>query len=58
MASSARAQETVDRLREKTGESAAFLFKAIATPSLATPAPHLLFEPWQRAGFPPLRIDE
>ena len=53
-----RAQEIMARLQEKTGESAAFLFKAVGTIDLTTPAPQLLFEPWRRAGFPPLLMNE
>ena len=47
------------RVQEIAGQlqSAAFLFKAADDSALTTPAPHLLFEPWQRANFPPLRID-
>jgi len=56
--SESRLQEIVSRLEEKTGGSAAFLFKAVDASGLPTPMLQLLFEPWQRAGFSPLRIDE
>jgi hypothetical protein len=52
----ARMADIIRRLGGQTGDSAAFLFKSVNTSSLTTPAPQLLFEPWQRAGFPPLRI--
>jgi len=54
--SEVRVSEIVSGLRERAGGSMAFLFKAVGTPDLTAPAPQLLFEPWQRAGFPPLRI--
>jgi hypothetical protein len=56
--SGARVQEIMARLQDGPGERAVFLFKALPTPDLIAPAPQLLSEPWQRAGFPPLRIDE
>jgi hypothetical protein len=52
----ARMADIIRRLGGKTGDSAAFLFKSVDTSGLTTPAPQLLFEPWQRAGFPPLCI--
>ena len=54
--SAARVQEIMDRLQARPGESAAFLFKAVGAADLTTPAPQLLFEPWQRMGFPALCI--
>jgi len=56
--SAARVQAIVDRLQDRPSENAAFLVKAVAATDLTTPMPKLLLEPWQRAGFPPLRIDE
>ena len=56
--SGARVQEIMDRLQDRPTESAAFLFKALAAPGLTTPIPQLLSDPWQRAGYPPLRINE
>ncbi|HWY60518.1 MAG TPA: replication-relaxation family protein [Rhizomicrobium sp.] len=54
-----RVQEILDRLQDRSIESASFLFKALSVPDLLTaPIPQLLFEPWQRAGSPPLRIGE
>ncbi|HEV2560713.1 MAG TPA: replication-relaxation family protein [Rhizomicrobium sp.] len=35
-----------------------FLFKIVDARALTMPAPGLLTEPWERAGLPPLRIDE
>lgn len=52
----ARIADIMEQLGGQTGDSEAFLFKSVDASSLATPAPQLLFEPWQRAGFPPLRI--
>jgi hypothetical protein len=54
----ARATDIIGRLQELAGGSAAFLFKAVAARDLATPLIRLLFDPWERAGFRPLRIDE
>ena len=56
--SAARVQEIMGRLQDRPGESAAFLFKALPAPGVTTPIPQLLCEPWQRAGYPPLRISE
>jgi len=56
--SGARVQEIMARLQDRPGENAALIFKSLGTPDLSTPVSQLLFEPWQRAGFPPLRIDE
>jgi hypothetical protein len=56
-ASDPRVQEIIGRMGDGTGGSAAFLFKALCRPCPIAPIPQLLFEPWQRAGFPPLRID-
>ena len=50
--------EIVRRLEGHADNSAAFLFKSLSASGLTTPAPQLLLEPWQRAGFAPLRIDE
>jgi hypothetical protein len=50
--------DIIGRLEGETGGNAAFLFKALDASDLTTPAAHLLFKPWQRAGLPPLRIDE
>ena len=54
----ARVQEIMARLQDRSGESAAFLFKALAAPNLIAPAPQLLFEPWQRSGFEPFSFAE
>lgn len=54
--SEARMREIIRKLEERAGGNAAFLFMAIAGDT--RPLPHLLLEPWVRAGFPPLRIDE
>jgi hypothetical protein len=54
----ARMADIIGRLGSQAGDNAAFLFKSVSASDLTTPAPQLLFEPWQRAGFPPLRIDE
>ena len=56
--SETRVHEIMSRLGESAGGNAVMLFKAVGAPDLTVPAPQLLFEPWQRAGFPPLRIDE
>jgi hypothetical protein len=54
---SARVQQILERLQDFPTENAVFLFKAVAGTNLTVPMPQLLFEPWQRAGFPPMRID-
>jgi hypothetical protein len=54
----ARMAGIIGQLGRQTGDSAAFLFRSVDASSLTTPAPQLLFEPWQRAGFPPLHIAE
>lgn len=54
--SEARMREIIRKLEERAGGNAAFLFMAIAGDT--RPLPHLLLEPWVRAGHPPLRIDE
>jgi hypothetical protein len=54
----ARMADIMGRLGGQTGDSPAFLFKSVDAFSLKTPSPQLLLEPWQRAGFAPLRIDE
>jgi hypothetical protein len=57
-ANESRVQEIIRRVQDGAGGGPAFLFKALGTPDLTTPKLQLLFEPWLRAGFPPLRIDE
>lgn len=52
----ARMKEMLTRLAGQAGNHAAFLFKAIRDDAQRTPMPQLLTEPWQRAGFAPLRI--
>jgi hypothetical protein len=56
--SDARAADIIGRLRGQAGCSSAFLFKAVEVSSLANQALGLLFDPWERSGHPPLRIDE
>ncbi len=61
--STARAHSMMDLLNRLTGGrgSKMFLFKVLpsfASPDKPPPASgHMLTEPWQRAGFPPLRLD-
>ena len=55
--SETRMADIIGRLEGQAGNNAAFLFKTIDTFGLMAPATHLLFNPWQRAGLPPLRID-
>jgi len=52
----ARMADIIRRLGSKAGDDAAFLFKSVNASDFTTPAPQLLFEPWQRAGFTPLCI--
>ena len=54
----ARMADIIGRLRGQTGDNAAFLFKSVDASGLTRPAPQLLFEPWQRAGFSFLHIAE
>jgi hypothetical protein len=56
--SASRVQEILNRLQDGPSENAAFLINAVAASDLTAPMPQLLIEPWQRAGFPPLRIDQ
>jgi hypothetical protein len=56
--SEARMIDIIGRLQGQTGDAAPFLFKAMDDFGLLAPATHLLFKPWERAGLPPLRIDE
>jgi hypothetical protein len=56
--SEVRRREMLKRLEGESGGTTAFLFKTARVSSLTTPAMGLLFEPWERAGSPPLRIDE
>ena len=56
--SEARMNDIIARLEGQTGDSAAFLFKAVGASETLAPATHLLSKPWQRAALPPLRIDE
>ena len=52
----ARMADIIRRLCSQTSDNAAFLFKAVNASGHTTPAPHLLLEPWPRAGFAPLCI--
>ena len=54
----ARIAEMLKRLDGQAGNRAAFLFKAIEDDAPRMPMLHLLTEPWQRAGLPPLGIGE
>ena len=56
--SKARMVEMMRHLAGQRGNSAAFLFKAVAGGELLRPMPALLTEPWERAGLPPLRISD
>ena len=51
-----RMADIIGRLESQTGDNAVLLFKSVSTSDLMTPAPRLLFEPWQRASLPPLCI--
>jgi len=49
--------EIIGRLQRARGDNAVFLFGAINGAGTRAPMP-LLTAAWQRAGLPPLRIDE
>jgi hypothetical protein len=51
-----RLSEIMRKFGER-GDNPPFLFKALGEPMLAMPASQLLTDPWDRAGLPPLRID-
>lgn len=53
-----RLNQIMARFQEQAGGATAFLFKAIDASELAVPAPRFLLQPWERAGLPPLRIDQ
>ena len=55
--SAPRMREMIDVLEPQAAGSGALLFKAVTANDLTKPLPQLLSEPWQRAGFAPLRID-
>jgi hypothetical protein len=56
--SESRAADIMQRIEGEPGGGPAFLFKAVDQSELRTPANQLIFNPWQRPGLPPLRIDE
>lgn len=55
--SESRASEMLKRLGAELGASPVFLFKSVAESDVAK-SPSGLFEPWERAGYPRLQIDE
>ena len=56
--SKARTTDIIGRLKGQAGGNVAYLFKTVDASDLAAPAIRLLFDPWERAGLAPLRIDE
>ncbi len=56
-ASQERMAEIIGRLQGEQGDNATFLFGAVNDGATRSPMP-LLTAAWQRAGCPPLRIDE
>lgn len=56
--SNARVNEIVRHLANKASESAPLLFKATTPRDLTMPMPKLLTNAWDRAGTPPLHINE
>jgi hypothetical protein len=50
--------ETATSGLERCGKCPAFLFKAVEPELLTKPFPDMFWEPWQRAGLPPLAIGE
>ena len=53
-----RIREVIRQMGGQATGMAPFLFKAVSPADLVRPAPRLLFEPWERSGLLPLRIDE
>jgi len=56
--SRSRVAEIIRRVETEFESSSTFLFRAMDPSELRGPATQLLFDPWERAGLPPLRIDE
>jgi hypothetical protein len=54
--SESRLRDILQKL-EAQGGGAAFLFKAVDASDLRMPSRQFIFEPWQRAGLPPLGIN-
>jgi hypothetical protein len=53
-----RITDIMSRLEDESERNAIFLFKLFRSEDACAPILRLLSEPWQRAGLPPLRIDE
>src|SRR5260370_37920995 len=53
-----RERKIMRHLGERGVPAAGFLFKAVDSNCLASPASQLFSEEWQRAGLPALRLDE
>jgi len=54
-----RKNEILRRIESQMGNAAAtFLFKTVDVSAFTKPVIRLFFESWERAGLPPLRIDE
>jgi hypothetical protein len=55
--STPRVKEMIEKFDVQSDSGAGFLFRAAGASELSHPALHLLSGPWERAGFPALRID-